>query len=219
MKNLEKARIYDTRQHAVVVFETALIVLVWAAASPGQMGMGDSKGVVQQRLKPPLIRISGKLQEIKTHLCENTTGKAELGTHLILKDRHGRELNIHLGPASAVSEAVKQLKVGRKLDLLGFRTEKMPPNHYVAKTLILANHLIQLRGSDLRPYWSNNRLGEEVPSPSTATAGKRKTSETKSSLCYYPRFWQSRRFQDGQRPCWRRRCRGRAYCRRWEWDN
>lgn len=219
MKNLEKTGLSAIGRHSIVVFVSTLIVLIWAAASPAQLGMGDSKGVAQQRLKPRLVCISGKLQEIKTHPCENTTGKAEFGTHLILKDKHGQKLNIHLGPAPAVSEAIKRLTVGMKLDLLGFRTEKMSQNHYVAKTLILANHLIQLRGSDLRPYWSNNRLGDEVPSPSTATTGKRKTSETKSSLCYYPRFWQSRRFQDGQRPRWRRRCRGRAYCRRWEWDN
>ncbi len=161
-------------------------------------------------LKPRLVRISGKLQEIKTHPCENTTGKAEIGTHLILKDKHGQELNIHLGPASAVSEAVKRLTVGTKLDLLGFRTDKMPPKQYVAKTLILTNHVIHLRSSNLRPYWANNRLGERASSSSTATTGKRKTSETKGSLCYYPRFWQRRCFQDEQRPRWRRHCRGRA---------
>lgn len=219
MKDWEETRLWVVKRHGIVILVSALIVLFWTATVPGQLGMGDNKGIAQQRLKPRLVRISGKLQEIKTHPCENTTGKADLGTHLILKDKHGQELNIHLGPAPAVSEAIKRLTVGTKLDLLGFRTEKMPQNHYVAKTLILANHLIQLRGSDLRPYWSNNRLGEEVPSPSTATTGKRKTSETKSSLCYYPRFWQSRRFQDGQRPRCRRRCHGRAYCRRWEWDN
>ena len=219
MKNLEETRLWAVRRHGIVVLVRALIVLTWTATAPGQLGMGDNKGVAQQRVKPRLVRISGKLKDIKTRPCENTTGKAELGTHLILKDKHGQELNIHLGPSPSVSEAIKRLTVGTKLDLLGFRTEKIPPNHYVAKTLILANHLIQLRSSDLRPYWSNNRLGEEIPSPSTATTGKRKTSETKSSLCYYPRFWQLRCFQDGQKPRWRRRCRGRAYCPRWDWDN
>lgn len=216
MKNLKETRLWVIRRHGIVVLVSALIVLICVAPAPGQLGMGDNKGVAQQRLKPRLVRISGKLQEIKTHPCENTTGKAELGTHLILKDKHGQELNIHLGPAPAVSEAVKRLTVGTKLDLVGFRTEKMPPNHYVAKTLILANHVIQLRGSDLRPYWSNNKLGEGASSSSTATTGKQKTSETTGSLCYYPRFWQRRCFQDGQRPCWRRRCRGRVCCRQWE---
>jgi len=215
MKNLEKKGLCAIGRHDIVVFVSTLIVLIWAAAAPGQLGMGDNKGIAQQKLKPRLVRISGKLQEIKTHPCENTTGKAEIGTHLILKDKHGRELNIHLGPAPAVSETVKLLTVGTKLDLVGFRTDKMPPNQYVAKTLILANHIIHLRGPDIRPYWSNNRLGEGILSSSAATTGKRKTSETRSSLYYYPRFWQRCCFQDGQRPCWRRRCRGRACCRQW----
>ena len=189
MKNLEKTGLCAIGQHGIVVFVSTLIVLTWAAAAPGQLGMGDSKGVAQQRLKPRLVRISGKLQEIKTHPCENTTGKAELGTHLILKDKHGRELNIHLGPAPAVSEIVKRLTVGTKLDLVGFHTDKMPPNQYIAKTLILANNIIHLCDFDLRPYWSTNRLGEGAPSSSAATNRKRKTSETTGSLCYYPRFW------------------------------
>ena len=215
MKNLEKTGLCAIGRHGIIVFVSTLIVLIWAATAPGQLGIGDSKGVVQQRLKPRLVRISGKLQQIRTHPCENTTGKAELGTHLILKDKHGRELNIHLGPAPAVSEAIKRLTVGTKLDLVGLRTEKMPPKQYVAKTLILDNHFIQLRSSDLRPFWSNNKPGGEIPSSSTATTGRRKMSETTGSLCYYPRFWQRRCFQDGQRPCWRRRCRRRACCRRW----
>ena len=214
MKNLDETRLWVIRRHGIVVLVSALIVLICVASAPGQLGMGDSKGVAQQMLKPRLVRISGKLQEIKTHPCESTTGKAEIGTHLILKNKHGQELNIHLGPASAVSEAVKRLTVGMKLDLLGFRTDKMPPNQYVAKTLILTNHVIHLRSSDLRPYWANNRLGERASSSSTATTGKRKTPETESSLYYYPRFRQRRFFQDEQRPRWGRRYRGRACCRR-----
>ena len=216
MKNLDKTRLRAIGRGGINVLVTTLVVLIWAAAAPGQRGMGDIKGVAQQRLKPRLVLISGKLQEIKIHPCEKTTGKAELGTHLILRDKHGQELNIHLGPAPELSETVKRLTVGRKLDLLGFRTDKMPPNHYVAQTLILGSRIIQLRDSGLRPYWSNNRLGKEILSPSTATTGKLKTSETMSSLYYHPRFWQRRRFQDEQRPRWRRCCRGRAYCRQWE---
>ena len=216
MKSLEKTGLCAIGRHSIVVLVSTLIVLIWAAAAPGQLGMGDNKGIAQQKLKPRLVRISGKLQEIKTHPCENTTGKAEIGTHLILKDKHGRELNIHLGPAPAVSETVKRLTVGTKLDLVGFRTEKMLPNHYVAKTLILANHIIHLRGPDLRPYWSNHRLGEGILSSSAATTGKRQTSETTGSFLYHPKYWQRRCFQNRLRPGWKRRCRGRACGRKWK---
>lgn len=216
MKSLKKTGLCAIERHGIILFVSTLIVLIWTATAPGQLGIGDNKGIVQQRLKPPLVRISGKLQQISTHPCENTTGKAELGTHLILKDKHGRELNIHLGPAPAVSETVKRLKVGTKLDLVGFRTEKMAPNQYVTKTLFLDNHVIRLRNSELRPCWSNNKLGEGAWSPSTARTGKQKMSETTGPLCYYPRFWQRRCFQDGQRPCWRWSCRGRACGRKWK---
>ena len=113
MKNLEKTGLCAIGQHNIVIFVSVLIVLIWTVTAPGQLGMGDNKGIAQQKLKPRLVRILGKLQEIKTHPCESTTGKAELGTHLILKDKHGRELNIHLGPAPAVSETVKLLTVAR----------------------------------------------------------------------------------------------------------
>ena len=216
MKSLEKTGLCAIERHGIILFVSTLIVLIWAATAPGQLGIGDNKGIAQQRLKPCLVRISGKLQEIKTHPCENTTGKAELGTHLILKDKHGRELNIHLGPAPAVSETVKRLKVGSTLDLVGFRTEKMLPNHYVAKTLILANHIIHLRGPDLRPYWSNHRLGEGILSSSAATTGKRQTSETTGSFLYHPKYWQRRCFQNRLRPGWKRRCCGRACGRKWK---
>jgi len=215
MKNLKDTRLRAVRRHDMILLVSILFILIWTAIAPGQLGMGDSKGIAQQRLKPRLIHISGKLQEIKTHPCENTTGKAELGTHLILKDMHDQELNIHLGPAPSVSETVKRLTIGTKLDLLGFRTEKMPPNHYVAKTLILANHIVQLRGSDLRPYWSNNRLNEKNPSSFMATTGKRITSETPGSHCYYPKFWQRRCFQGRRRPYWERPCCGRTCYRKW----
>ena len=166
MKNAEKTERLAIGRDSIVL-ATALIVLIWATVAPAQRGMGDSRGIAQQSLKPSLVRISGRLEEIKTHPCESTTGQAELGTHLILKDKSGQELNIHLGPAPAVSEVVKQLTVGKSLDLLGFRTDKMPPNHYAATTLILADRVIQLRDSDLRPYWSRSRLGDQALSPST----------------------------------------------------
>lgn len=217
MKNLKETRLWVIRQHSIVVLVSTLIVLTCVAPAPGQLGMGDNKGIAQQKLKPRLVRISGKLQEIKTHPCENTTGKAELGTHLILKDKHGRELNIHLGPTS--SDTIKWLTNGTMVDLFGFLTKKMSPNHYVAKTLILPNHVIPLRDSDLRPYWSNNRLVRDVPSRFAATTGRRRTSDITDSFRYYPKYWQRCCFQDKQRPRWRWRCCGRVCARKLEWDN
>jgi hypothetical protein len=193
MKSLKEIRLRAVR-HQLIVLVSILIVLSWTAASPGQLGMGDSKGVAQQRLKPRLVRISGKLQHISTYPCENTTGKAELGTHLILKDKNGRELNIHLGPASEVSEIVKRLIVVNEFELIGFRTDKMPMNHYVAKTLILPNYIIHLRDSTLRPYWSSHRYSRQDPLISTSTTGEKKSIGTTDFFLCHPKYYQCRCF-------------------------
>ena len=171
-----------------------MLSLMWAASASGQRGMGNNRGIAQLRLKPHVVRISGNLQEITTHPCEHTTGKAELGTHLILEDRQGRELNIHLGPASALAETVKRLTVGRKLDLLGFRTDQMLPNQYVAKTLILGSRLIKLRDSELRPYWSGSKSNYEARPRYGLAYGRRGAVDAtnRGGRCSL-RLWRGRR--------------------------
>lgn len=212
MKNLNRTRLNTVGRKVIVIFLSPLILLIWPFAAQAQRGMGDGEGVAQQMFKPSLFYISGRLQEIKTHPCENTTGKADLGTHLILKGKQGRELNIHLGPAPELSETVNQLIVGSKIELIGFRTDKMPPNQYVAKTLIISSNIIQLRDSDLRPYWAGSGFGRAKLSPSSKTTLDQRTT-IRSKCCYYswPKSWQRRCFQNGQRPRWRRRRRGRFF--------
>ena len=46
--------------------------------------------------------LSGRLVEIKTGPCEQTTGPALVGTHLLVKNKKGETLNVHLGPEAAV---------------------------------------------------------------------------------------------------------------------
>jgi hypothetical protein len=215
MENLKTSRLKAVRRQLIVLV-SILIVLSWTGAAPGQLGMGDGKGVAQQRLNPLLVRISGRLQQVSTHPCENTTGKAVLGTHLFLKDKNGLELNIHLGPANEVSEIVKKLIVGNELEFTGFRTDKMPPNHYVAKTLILPNRIIHLRDTALRPYWSTNRLGGKDSSSYPAITVNRRKSEDIGSLRYYPKYGRRCRFQDGPGSYCKGRCRGRACGQRWK---
>lgn len=216
MKNLyEKGFGYVERKSMVVLLGT-LLVLIFSSAAPGQRGMGDDEGIARQMLKPHLVHISGKLQEIKTHPCENTTGNADLGTHLILKDKQDRELNVHLGPTPVLSKIIKQLKKGRNIELIGFRTDKMPQNQYVAKILIFGGNVIQLRDSNLRPYWAGSGFAMETLSPAVKTIVDERTA-TRNSCYYYswPKSWQRRCFQNAQRPRWRRRCRGRFFCREW----
>ena len=142
------------RQMKVIALAAVLTIVVPATVTCGQRGLGDSLGAARLTAKPPVIRLSGKLQEIRNHPCENTTGIADIGTHLILENEKGRRLNIHLGPTPAVAEAVKSLSVGKRLDVLAFRTGQMPANQYVAQTIILGNRFIRLRDANLRPFWS-----------------------------------------------------------------
>jgi hypothetical protein len=216
MKYLNRTRFGFVGRKDMTIFLCTLLVLIFSSAAPGQRGMSDSEGIARRMLKPRLVHISGKLQEIKTHPCENTSGKADLGTHLILKDKQDRELNIHLGPTPVLSKTVKRLKIGKIIELIGFRTEKMPPNQYVAKTLILNNNILQLRDSDLRPYWAGSGFSQEILIPSAKTTLDKRTALR--SGCYYyswPKLRQRCFFQNGQRPRWRRRCRGRFFCREW----
>ena len=193
-----------------------MLVAIFSSDATAQRGIGDIDGVARQMLEPSLVHISGKLQEIKTHPCENTTGKADLGTHLILKDEQGRELNIHLGPTTVLSKTVEQLKIGKKIELIGFRTDKMPPNQYVAKTLIFNGDIIQLRDSSLRPYWAGGGFGWKTFSPYVKTNDDQITAMRRCHYYYArPKSWRRFNLQNGQRPRCRRRCRGRFFYSEW----
>lgn len=149
-------RLLKLRTLVLIVFAFAIGLIPTMAYA--QKGMGDYEGVGRQRIKPPVVRLTGIVEGIETHPCEHTTGKAELGTHLIIKDSQNQKLNIHLGPAEEVADIVRRLSAGKKINIFGFRTEKMPANQYVAKTLVLGDRVIHLRDSMLRPYWSRNSL-------------------------------------------------------------
>ena len=154
--------------HSIVLIVFALAIDLISTAAYAQKGMGGYEGVGRQQIKPPIVRLSGIVKKIETHPCKNTTGRAELGTHLIIMDPQNNKLNIHLGPTEDVNDIVKSLSVGSRIDILGFRTEQMPANQYVAKTLILSDQVTHLRDSMLRPYWSRNSLlhtGRRINAP------------------------------------------------------
>ena len=141
-----------------IILIAALAALFCSTAAYAQKGMGDYTGIAREPIKPPITRLSGIVHEIRTHPCEHTTGKAEIGTHLILKSSQNQEFNIHLGPATAVADIVKQLAVGKEIEVFGFHTEKMPSNHYVAKQLVIGGRSIDLRDASLRPFWAKSNL-------------------------------------------------------------
>jgi hypothetical protein len=141
------------RSRLITIFVTLVMFSVSANA---QKGMGDSTGIAQQAVKPAVTTLSGKVLEIKTGPCEKTTGKSRIGTHLIIQS-DGTELNIHLGPENAVDHVIDQLAIGSPVTFDVFRTEKMPENAYIAKSVTLGDKVIHLRDDNLRPSWAYGR--------------------------------------------------------------
>ena len=187
-----------------------------------QKGMGDYEGVGRQRIKPPIVSITGIVEKIETHPCKNTTGRAELGTHLIIEDNRHQKLNIHLGPTEDVADIVRRISAGRKIEVLGFRTEKMPANQYVAKALILDDQVIRLRDFMLRPFWSRNSLMAKNARKYTPAVGSQDRGSRKfgSGYGFQRRYYPRRDYRCGQffRRCFYERgfgCGFRHTKRRW----
>jgi hypothetical protein len=138
----------------------ALVVMVLSVLTVpvayAQKGVGDQAGVASQAVRPQVLAFSGKLVEIRTGLCEKTTGRSPVGTHIFLETPDDKTLNIHLGPAAVLADTVAKLSARQEQDLSvkAFRTEKMPENHYVAQSLTFDAKTIELRDKTLRPVWA-----------------------------------------------------------------
>jgi hypothetical protein len=100
-------------KHLSISIITVALSFLFSSTAFAQKGMGDDTGIVRQGLTPPVSSISGKLLEIKSGPCEKTTGKANIGIHLIIQGSKGQKLNIHLGPKNAVDHVVDQLSLRR----------------------------------------------------------------------------------------------------------
>ena len=142
-------------QTAIVTVCAALVAGVANPVALAQKGMGSETGVARQAKLPEVISLRGKVMEVNSHPCTNTTGRAPAGTHVIIRSKAGEELNIHLGPADAVKDIADKLKPGKKVIIDGFRTDQMPENHFVAKTLRVGGETAALRDDSLRPSWRN----------------------------------------------------------------
>jgi hypothetical protein len=125
--------------------------------------MGDPTGVARQAIQPEVVTLKGKVVRVETGPCENTTGRSSTGTHFVLKTVNGEKLNVHLGPAAAVKDTADQLSAGLKVKVEAFRTEKMPENHYVAKSLVFDGTTIELRDESLRPRWAGRNVDSRGP--------------------------------------------------------
>ncbi len=136
------------------VILTAILASSVSVSVAAQKGTGEQTGVAQSMADPEISTVTGKLLEIESGPCENTTGWAVNGTHLILESADGTKHNIHLGPMRAVSDFVETLEVGEEISAEVFRTERLPENAFVAVQIEQDDHTFVLRGASLQPFWA-----------------------------------------------------------------
>src|SRR5512134_2915404 len=130
------------------------MVLVFAAPAMAQKGMDEPTGVARQTVKPAIETMSGTIKDIKTGPCERTTGRSLQGVHLIVQADSGKTINLHLGPEAALEDVIDQLSAGQQITFEAFRTDIMPTDAYVAKSLKMADTTFDLRDDNLRPKWA-----------------------------------------------------------------
>jgi hypothetical protein len=145
---------------ASIVLSAALFGLAaMAAPALAQKGTGEETGVARQGLKLPIEAMSGTIKDIKIGPCEKTTGRFKEGVHLIVQTPEARTINLHLGPSAALQNELKQLSAGKEISFEAFRTERMPKDAYIAKSIKADGKLFTLRNDNLRPVWARGRGG------------------------------------------------------------
>ena len=119
-----------------------------------QKGMGATEGISRSSgAGLESLAVTGVLMEVHVHPCDQTTGKAPEGMHLHLKDGEDGLWNVHLGPADPVQRIIGRLKPGTEISVSGFRSERLPEGHVIARMLVVGEKRWQLRDEDLRPVW------------------------------------------------------------------
>ncbi len=146
-----------------ILLATLTIIAGTAGVAPAQRGRGEAQGVARKGLKAELVPLSGKVLAVKKGPCEMTTGRATMGTHVVLETGEGTEWNIHLGPAEAVEELADLLARGTRITVRGFQADKLPEKHYVAQVVTIGERSFRLRDEKLRPVWGQQRGERRKP--------------------------------------------------------
>lgn len=137
----------------------AVAIGMLAVTASAQRGTGADTGVAQRIPSPSIVTKSGKITKVETGPCEGTTGRSLSGVHLLIQEPNGDTLNLHLGPTEALNTVVDRLAPGQSLSFEAFRTDRLPSNHFIAKTLMLDDEVIRLRDDNLRPSWAYGGRG------------------------------------------------------------
>lgn len=128
-----------------------------ASTAMAQRGTKGGTGVARQATRPEVVTMAGTVVGVETGPCENTTGRAYVGTHFLMKTSEGDTLNIHLGPAGVVDSVAKKLAQDKEVQVEAFRTEAMKEGHYAACKITCGEETVTLRDDLLRPTWAGGQ--------------------------------------------------------------
>ncbi|SHG27844.1 hypothetical protein [Flagellimonas flava] len=134
------------------IWTIALLVLT-SMTSHAQKGAGEQQGVASSDQFPELIEINGVVSAIRTGPCEFTNGKSNSGTHLMVSSKDVI-YNVHLGPTSQVKNFVAESE-NRTIQIVVFRTNKLPADHYIAQKILFEGNELVLRDGYLKPFWAD----------------------------------------------------------------
>ena len=136
-----------------------LTLLGWSFALPAsaQRGMGDASGVARKGVAWPVETMSGTVASIEIGACELTTGRASQGVHLHVDTDQGERINLHLGPLFALEYVADRVGAGMPIEFDAFRTDALPDDAFIAKTLRYDDDTVHLRDDTLRPMWAYGR--------------------------------------------------------------
>lgn len=145
------------KRTAIALSATAIVIAAVTSTAWGQRGVGKSTGIARLADRPKVVELLGTLEAIHIGPCEHTTGRSPLGVHIVLAQDKDKKLNVHLGPAGAVQPLIGHLKTGDKLTVEAFRTDALPVDHYIAKSITADGKIVTLRDGALRPFWAGGQ--------------------------------------------------------------
>ncbi|KAA5607049.1 hypothetical protein F1188_03850 [Roseospira marina] len=127
--------------------------LLLAGPAQAQRGLGDAEGIVRQGTPTTTKAMAGRVVAVEDAPCAMTTGRASVGAHLILDTDDGTRINLHLGPVAAVPDLLDAVTPGTRIETETFRTEAMPADAAIARTVQVGDLTFELRDAALRPRW------------------------------------------------------------------
>ena len=136
-------------------------ILFSATLSFGQVENSVDQEPPTQIEEQDLITLSGKIRAIKTKLCERNQGGSRVCFHLTVLTSQQKEIDLHLGAKDIVGKVVNQLAVNQILAFDAFRSQQMPENSYIAKTLSLDDRVIHLNNDVTTPNWFHSQDSEQ----------------------------------------------------------